>query len=137
MYAFLRGVVRAKHDDHIELDVRGVGYIVEMTARAWLCLPVDEGKEVEIVTECIIREDSFQIFGFLSYEDRAFFRMLLRVNGVGPKMAVAVVSEITPHEFHVAGRTMDITALTRVPGIGKRIAERIIGSRSWSEPERW
>ena len=110
--------------DHVELDVGGVGY------ELWVPIPV-HGKlvvnqEATLLTHCYIREDAFQIYGFLREEERALFRMLLGVSGIGPKVALAVLSAMSVAEFGSAVQQNDVAAFTRVGGVGKKTGQRLI-----------
>lgn len=124
MFAFLRGVVAGKTADHIELDVGGVGYEVWVPDPVHRRVAVD--RPVTVLTYCHIREDTFQIFGFLREEERALFKMLLGISGVGPKVALAVLSAMSVGEFGRALLENDVNALTKVGGIGKKGGQRII-----------
>lgn len=124
MFAFLRGTVARKTADHIELDVGGVGYLVYVSDRTHARLGVDQ--PVTLLTYCHIREEAFQIFGFLREEEKALFMMLLGVSGVGPKVALAVVSALSPQEFGRAVHENDVTAFTKIGGVGKKTGQRIV-----------
>ena len=124
MFAFLRGIVARKTAGHIELDVGGVGYEVFVPDSAHRRLVPDQ--EATLLTYCHIREDVFQIFGFLREDDRALFKTLLGLSGVGPKVALAVLSMMSPAEFGRAIFENDVTALTKIGGVGKKSAQRII-----------
>ena len=93
MFAFLRGTVAEKGADHIALDVNGAGYLVHVPAPVQRKLAPNQ--EVRLLTYCHIREDAFQIFGFLREEERALFIMLLGISGIGPKVALAVLSGLS------------------------------------------
>lgn len=124
MFAFLRGSVAEKTIDGIALDVQGVGYAVLVPDTVYRKLAVHQ--EVTLLTYCHIREDSFTIFGFLKEEERALFIMLLGINGVGPRVALAVLSAMSVAEFGRAVLENDLKALTRSPGVGKKLAQRIL-----------
>ena len=124
MFAFLRGTVAAKGINRIGLDVGGVGYEVwvpELVERK-----LAQGQTVTLLTYCHIREDAFQIFGFLREEEKALFKMLLGISGIGPKTALAVLSAMSVQQFGRAILENDVTAFTRVSGIGKRTGQRLI-----------
>lgn len=124
MYAFLRGSVAHKGLDTIALDVHGVGFEVlvpDSTHRRLM-----QGQEVTLLTYCHIREDSFTIFGFLREEDKRVFEMLLDVSGIGPKLALAVVSKMTVAEFGRALLESDVDAFKGISGVGKKTAQRIV-----------
>ncbi len=124
MFAFLRGTVARKALSHIELDVGGIGYEVAVPDSVHRRLHVDG--PATLLTYCHIREDSFQIFGFLREEEKALFTTLLSVNGVGPKVALAILSTLSPQEFGQAVSASDVTAFTKVGGVGKKTAQRIV-----------
>ncbi len=124
MYAFLRGTVAHKGLESIALDVNGVGFLVFVPD----CVHrrISPNQEVTLLTYCHIREDTFQIFGFLREEEKALFTMLLGINKVGPKVALNVLSGLSVREFGRAVMESDVKAFTRVSGVGKAMAQRII-----------
>jgi len=124
MFAFLRGIVDRIAPGLVEIDVNGVGYLVCVPDRALKRLHV--GGTTKLLTYCHIREDIFQIYGFLSEDERTLFSTLLSINGVGPKVALSVLSAMSVQEFGRAVSENDVTALTRISGIGKKGAQRII-----------
>jgi Holliday junction DNA helicase RuvA len=124
MFAFLRGTVALKSIDHIALDVNGVGYKVFVPDTVHRRLVPHQ--EVTLLTYCHIREDVFHIFGFLKEEELALFRMLMTITGIGPKVAQAVVGALPVSEFGRAILESDVNAFTRVPGVGKKMAQRIV-----------
>jgi len=124
MFAFLRGTVARKTVNHVELDVRGVGYEVWVPDSVHRRLVPDQ--TVSLLTYCHIREDTFQIFGFLREEEKALFKTLLTVSGVGPKVALAILSMMSPGDFGRAVLDNDVTAFTKVGGVGKKTGQRII-----------
>lgn len=124
MFAFLRGTVARKGLTHVELDVHGVGYEVFVPEGVYRKLAVDA--ETTLLTHCHIREDLFHIYGFLREEERALFVTLLSLSGVGPKLAMAILSAMGVQAFGRAVMQNDVTALTRVSGVGKKGAQRII-----------
>lgn len=124
LFAFLRGNVAEKTPGEVVLDVNGVGYQVFVSDRVWERLSLDTS--ALLLTYCHIREDSFQIFGFLRQEEKAVFKLLLGISGVGPKVALAVLSTLGVREFRRAVLENDVTAITRVSGVGKKGAQRIV-----------
>lgn len=124
MFAFLRGVVAAKTADHVELDVNGVGYEVFVPDSVHNRLHLDQ--PVTLLTYCHIREDAFHIFGFLKEEEKSLFIMLLGISGIGPKVALAILSTLSPSEFGRAILDSDVTAFTKVGGVGKKTAQRVV-----------
>jgi len=124
VFAFLRGAVALKGAGAIALDVGGVGYSVHVPDPVQRRLAV--GQEVTLLTHCHIREDAFTIFGFLREDDKRVFDMLLGVSGIGPKLAMAVVSAMTVQEFGRALLESDVDAFTKIGGVGKKTAQRIV-----------
>lgn len=124
MFAFLRGVVAAKTLEHIQLDVNGVGYEVHVPDSVHR--HVSPEQTVTLKTYCHIREDTFQIFGFLREEEKALFLMLLSINGIGPKVALSFLSAMSPADLGQAILNSDVTAITKVPGVGKKTAQRVV-----------
>lgn len=124
MFAFLRGTVAEKGPNRIVLDVGGVGYdlrVSDSTLRR-----VHTGEAAQLVTFCYIREDAFQIFGFLSEEEKLLFTALLGINHVGPKVALAILSVLSPAALGQAVIHNDVHAFTKAPGVGKKMAQRIV-----------
>lgn len=124
MFAFLRGIVTRIAADHIELDVGGLGYEVHAPESVHRKLAVNE--EATLLTYCHIREDAFQIYGFLREEEKALFKMLLGVSGIGPKASLAVLSAMSPADFKRAVLDNDVNAFSKVSGIGKKTGQRLI-----------
>lgn len=124
MFAFLRGTVARKGAGFIELDVHGVGYEVWVSEAVYRKLMVDQ--TATLLTYCHIREDTFQIFGFLREEEKSLFKMLLGVTGIGPKVSLAVLSAMPVQEFGRAVLDSDVNAFTKIPGVGKKTSQRII-----------
>ena len=126
MIGSLRGKVLFKQPPDLLIEVNGVGYEVQASMSTFYNLPLDPQTEVTIYTHFAVREDAQTLFGFYSQDERALFRNLLRVNGVGPKMALTIVSSMTGHEFAQFIHAGDAQALSRIPGVGKKTAERLI-----------
>ena len=124
MFAFLKGTVALKTLDYIALDVHGAGYMVYVPEPVYRKLAVHQ--EVLLLTYCHIREESFQIFGFLKEEERALFTTLLSVNKVGPKVALSVLSAMSVNTFGQAVQDNDVKAFTKISGIGKAMGQRIV-----------
>jgi len=124
MFAFLRGVVAAKTAEHLHLDVNGVGYEVFVPDSVHRRLRPDQ--PATLLTYCHIREDSFTIFGFLREEEKVLFTMLLSISGIGPKVALAILSTMSPAEIGRAVLDSDVTAFTKVGGVGKKTAQRVV-----------
>lgn len=125
MIGLLRGRILRRHPPFLLIDVAGVGYEVEAPMSTFYALPEGDG-ETTLHTHLAIREDAHVLYGFAREGDRAMFRALLKVNGVGGKMALAILSGMTADEFALCVQAGDVTALTRVPGVGKKTAERLI-----------
>ena len=125
MIGRLRGVLLAKQSSHILIDVQGVGYEVEVPLTTFFRLPAP-GDEVMLHTHLIVREDAHVLYGFAAESDRALFRDLIKVNGVGAKLAATILSGIAVEEFVRSVRDGDVARLTRLPGIGKKTAERLV-----------
>lgn len=125
MIGFLRGLVVAKKPPSLLLDVRGVGYEIDAPMSTFYKLP-DIGEEVTLYTHLAIREDAHNLFGFVSETERALFRSLIRVSGVGAKLALAILSGLSVEEFHRCVEAQDAARLVRLPGVGKKTAERLI-----------
>lgn len=124
MFAFLRGTVARKAQGYIELDVNGVGYEVWVAESVYRKLVVNQ--ETILQTYCYIREDAFQIFGFLREDEKALFKTLLGVSGIGPKVSLAILSAMSVAQFGKAVLENDVTAFTRVSGVGKKTAQRVV-----------
>ncbi|WP_455219753.1 Holliday junction branch migration protein RuvA [Kaarinaea lacus] len=125
MIGRLRGVLIEKKAPGLVIDVNGVGYEVEAPMTTFYELP-KVGEEVVIYTHLVVREDAHLLFGFIKESDRALFRSLIKVSGVGGKLALALLSGMPSHDFVKTVRSNDIASLTRIPGVGKKTAERLI-----------
>ena len=125
MIGFLRGRLAAKHPPVLLLDVNGVGYEVEAPMSTFYTLPAT-GAEVSLHTHLVVREDAHVLFGFGSERERSLFRELIRISGVGPRIALGILSGASVDEFHRCVEAQDAAALTRIPGVGRKTAERLI-----------
>jgi len=121
----LRGRLAAKHPPLLLLEVGGVGYEVEAPMSTFYGLPA-LGAEVSLHTHLVVREDAHVLFGFGTERERSLFRELIKVSGVGPRIALGILSGASVEEFHRCVETQDVAALTRIPGIGRKTAERLI-----------
>ena len=125
MIGFLRGVLVAKKAPSLLLDVGGVGYEVDAPMSTFYKLP-GLGESVTLHTHLAIREDAHMLYGFHTEDERALFRSLIRTTGVGAKLALAILSGISADDFHRCVQMNDTAMLVRLPGIGKKTAERLI-----------
>jgi Holliday junction DNA helicase RuvA len=125
MIAFLRGRVLDKFPNRIILDVSGVGYEVHVPLSTYYEIG-EAGSDVSLRVHTHVREDTLQLFGFLTPLEQLLFERLIGISGIGPKLAVAVLSGIDSRELVVAVQRADVARLTRIPGVGKKTAERIV-----------
>lgn len=124
MIEYLRGTLLQKADGHAVIDVAGVGYGLEITAAASAALP-RAGEPAELHTYLYVQEGVLRLYGFASRDERSLFEVFLAANGIGPKTAVAILSSIEVAAFATAILQGDLKTLTRIPGIGKKTAERL------------
>ncbi len=125
MIGRLRGQVVWKQAPQLLIDVNGVGYEVEATMSTFYTLPL-ENNEITLYTHLVVREDAQLLYGFASEAERAMFRGLIRINGVGAKLALTILSGMSINDFACCIREGDSVTLTRLPGVGKKTAERLI-----------
>jgi Holliday junction DNA helicase RuvA len=125
MIGRLKGVLSAKHPPWLVVDVGGVGYELEAPMSTIFDLP-EVGREVGLFTHYAVKEDTVALYGFLRETERTLFRTLQKVSGIGAKIALSVLSGVSTDEFARLVQSGDVAALTRIPGIGKKTAERII-----------
>ena len=125
MIGRLRGKLLSKHPPELLLDVMGVGYEIEAPMSTFYQLPA-VGEDVVLHTHLVVREDAHLLYGFYSLAERRMFRSLIRVSGVGPKLGLTILSGISAAEFSRAVYDNDIAALTSLPGVGKKTAERLV-----------
>lgn len=125
MIGRLKGVLLEKKAPSLLLDVNGVGYELDAPMTTFYDLP-KVGEELVIYTHLVVREDAHLLYGFVKESDRALFRCLIKVSGVGAKLALALLSGISSHDFIKTIRSNDIATLTRIPGVGKKTAERLV-----------
>jgi holliday junction DNA helicase RuvA len=125
MIAGLRGNILIKKPPVLVLDVAGVGYELEMPLSDFFDLP-EIGGELMVHTRMVVREDAMLLYGFIHPGDKQMFNTLVKINGVGAKMALAILSGLSADELAHAVQSGDVAALTRLPGIGKKTAERLI-----------
>ncbi|HED17675.1 MAG TPA: Holliday junction branch migration protein RuvA [Gammaproteobacteria bacterium] len=125
MIGRLRGVLLLKQAPHLLLDVNGVGYEVDAPMSTFYSLP-EQGSEITLQIHMVVREDSQTLYGFNSEAERSLFRSLIKVNGVGARLALTILSGISVDEFAACVEQHDSASLVRLPGIGKKTAERLI-----------
>ena len=125
MIAFLTGKLAGRSTTAAFIDVGGVGYAVSMSQASLAKLP-EAGAEVHVLTYLQVREDALALYGFLSAEEKALFERLISVSGVGPKVALAALSSFSPRTLADAIAAQDVALVSRIPGVGKKTALRII-----------
>lgn len=125
MIAFLSGKVAVKTADRVVMDVGGVGYEAHVSATTLKALP-PQGRHAHLFTQLHVRDDAMTLYGFAEPEERGLFNHLLGVTGVGPKVALAILSVLSPDAFRRAVVAGDADAITVVPGVGKKVAARVI-----------
>ncbi|PCH85428.1 MAG: Holliday junction branch migration protein RuvA [Piscirickettsiaceae bacterium] len=125
MIGFLRGTVHEKLAPRVVIDINGVGYDVETPMSSFFSLPA-AGEQVLLLTHLVVREDAHILYGFVTEQERALFRSLIKVNGVGPKVALGILSGVSVDDFCLWVGENNVSALVKLPGIGKKTAERLI-----------
>jgi Holliday junction DNA helicase RuvA len=125
MISFLRGRVHDKHPNRVTVDVGGVGYEVHVPLSTFYSVG-DEGEDVSLRVYTHVREDALQLYGFLTDLERQLFERLIGISGIGPKLAIVVLSGMETRELLTAVQRADVARLTTIPGIGKKTAERIV-----------
>jgi len=125
MIGQIKGIIIAKQAPDLLVDVQGIGYEVLVSLGTFFDIP-EIGGAVTLHTHFVVREDAQLLFGFATLEERALFRQLIKVNGVGPKMALAILSGMSASEFALAVHNNDIATLVKLPGVGKKTAERLV-----------
>jgi Holliday junction DNA helicase RuvA len=125
MIGSLRGRITSKSPPQLTVEVGGVGYEVEAPMSTFFQLPA-VGADVSLRTHLVVREDAHVLYGFASEEERRLFRSLIKVSGVGPKIALALLSGISVAAFAQCVQNQDVATLTRIPGVGRKTAERLI-----------
>ena len=125
MIGRIKGIIIEKQAPVLLVDVAGVGYEVEAPMTTFYRIP-EIGKEVVLHTHFVVREDAQLLYGFYEKEERELFRLLIKVNGVGPKMALAILSGMEGSEFVRCVQDHDTNTLVKLPGVGKKTAERLV-----------
>lgn len=125
MISHLNGMLEHKDNDHIVVDVGNVGYHITVPASTIHRLP-EVNQEIKLFTHQVVREDDISLYGFLSKEERNLFRILLRVNGVGPKAAIAIIGAFSLDKLVTAITKGHVDMITSVPGVGRKTAQKIV-----------
>ncbi len=125
MIGRLKGTLLEKQAPFLLLDINGVGYNIEVPLSTLFSLP-DIGNEVTLHIKMIVRDDAHLLFGFLSLTEKKMFESLIKINGVGAKMALAILSSMDASEFIISINNKDVNQLIKIPGVGKKTAERLI-----------
>ncbi|MBV7387135.1 Holliday junction branch migration protein RuvA [Pasteurellaceae bacterium TAE3-ERU1] len=125
MIGRLQGILIEKQPPEILLDVNGVGYELLLPMTSFYALP-ETGASVSLFTHMVVREDAHLLFGFMQKRDRTLFRELIKTNGVGPKLALAILSAMSVDEFSYAIEREELSKLVKIPGVGKKTAERLL-----------
>ena len=125
MFAYINGKVADKSNNYVVIDNNGIGYKIFMSQSAIEKMP-DVGQVQKVHTYYHVREDNISLYGFLSNEELRMFELLLSVSGIGAKSAIQILSSITPSSFALAVISNDVSKIVKIPGIGKKTAERMI-----------
>ena len=125
MIGFLRGKIALKAPPLIVLDVNGVGYEIEAPMTVFYNLP-EVGAEITLQTHLVVREDAHNLFGFATDADKTMFKTLIKISGVGAKLALVILSGQSAEQFQTCIQNNDVTALVKLPGVGKKTAERLV-----------
>jgi Holliday junction DNA helicase RuvA len=125
MISRLTGILAAKRPPQILIDCNGVGYEADVSMTTFYQLP-EVGERISIWTHLLVKDDSHSLIGFNDEQERKLFRQLIRINGVGPKMALTILSGIDDQQFALCIVNNDVAMLTRLPGVGKKTAERLV-----------
>jgi len=125
MIGRIKGTILEKIPPHILIDCNGVGYEIEVPMTTFYDLP-EVGSEVTLLTHFLVREDAQLLFGFATDQERIIFRKLLKVNGIGAKASLSILGGMTVQELTHTIQAQDVTSLTKIPGVGKKTAERLI-----------
>ena len=124
MIGWIKGIILQKQAPHLLLNVNGVGYEIQAPMTTFYTLP--ETGEVELYTHFVVREDAQLLYGFSTTDERRLFRELIKVNGVGPKLALSILSSMETQVFVQCVQIDDVATLVKIPGIGKKTAERLL-----------
>ncbi|GAO35806.1 Holliday junction DNA helicase RuvA [Sulfuricella sp. T08] len=125
MIGRIAGILLEKHPPLVLVDVGGVGYEIDVPMSTFYNLPAI-GEKIALHTQLIVREDAHQLYGFSTHDERAAFRQLLKISGVGPKLALTILSGMSVAELSHVVAAQEVGRLTKIPGIGKKTAERLL-----------
>ena len=125
MIGRIRGILLEKQPPEVLIEASGVGYEVQMPMTSFYQLP-DVGQEAVVYIHFVVREDAQLLFGFADKQERALFRELIKVNGVGPKLALTILSGMSAAQFIQCVSHDDVSGLVKLPGVGKKTAERLV-----------
>ena len=125
MIAHLQGVVLVKHVEYVVIDVHGVGYQAFIPLSTYYMLP-DVGERVTLVTTTYVREDALRLYGFVTPAEQTLFELLMSVSSIGPRLALNMLSSLAPSDLQYAIAGSDILKLQKIPGIGRKTAERVV-----------
>lgn len=125
MYAYIKGTIGYKSNDYIVIEAGGIGYKI-FTALSTISSVGAPGAEAKVYTHLYVREDAMVLYGFLTQDELSMFELLLSVSGVGPKVAISIISSVPLAKFSLAVVTDDVKTLTQAQGVGKKMAQRII-----------
>ena len=125
MISRLTGILAAKRAPQVLIDCHGVGYEADVSMTTYYKLP-EVGDQISIWTHLLVKDDSHSLIGFNDEQERKLFRQLIRISGVGPKMALTILSGIDEQQFALCIANNDLAMLTRLPGVGKKTAERLV-----------
>ncbi|MBU1690615.1 MAG: Holliday junction branch migration protein RuvA [Gammaproteobacteria bacterium] len=125
MIGRIAGILLEKHPPLVLVDVGGVGYEIDVPMSTFYNLPA-LGEKIALHTQLIVREDAHQLYGFSTHDERAAFRQLLKISGVGPKLALTILSGMSVAELSHVVAAQEVGRLTKIPGIGKKTAERLL-----------
>lgn len=125
MFAYIKGNIEYKSNTYVVIETAGVGYKIFMSAKSIEKIG-EIGQKVKVHTYYYVREDNISLYGFITNEELRMFELLLSVSGIGAKSAISMLSEITPSKFALAVISNDVSEITKVPGIGKKTAARLV-----------
>ncbi len=125
MYHHIKGTLVQKNPTEVVIDAGGVGYRINISLNTFEKLP-EAGNQTKLLTYLHVKEDSHQLFGFSSEKERKVFKILISISGIGPKLALTVLSHMAPEDLEQAVANQDMTMLTTISGVGKKTAERLL-----------